>query len=48
VVGDGLRFFPEHGQTHNLELVESQATPAGVMLQTFRPAGRAIFGNAGE
>ena len=47
VVGDGLRLFPEHGQTHNLELVESRSTPTGVMLQTFRPAGRATFGTAG-
>jgi hypothetical protein len=48
VVGDGLRLFPEHGQTHNLELVESVSTASGVMLQTYRPAGRATFGNAGE
>ena len=26
VVGDGLRLFPEHGQTHDLELVESRTT----------------------
>ena len=25
IVGDGLRLFPEHGQTHNLELVESRS-----------------------
>ena len=48
VVGDGLRLFPEHGQTHNLELVETRSTASGVMLQTYRPAGRATFGNAGE
>ena len=48
IVGDGLRLFPEQGQTHRLELVESKATPSGVMLQTFRPAGRATFGTAGE
>ena len=47
VVGDGLRLFPERGQTHNLELVESQSTPTGVMIQTYRPAGRATFGPAG-
>jgi dihydrofolate reductase len=47
VVGDGLRLFPEHGQTHNLELVESRSTPSGVMIQTYRPAGRATFGTAG-
>jgi dihydrofolate reductase len=48
IVGDGLRLFPEHGQTHNLELVESRSTASGVMLQTYQPAGRATFGNAGE
>jgi dihydrofolate reductase len=47
VVGDGLRLFPEQGQTHHLELVESSSTPSGVMLLTYRPAGRATFGPAG-
>ena len=47
IVGDGLRLFPEHGPTHNLELVESRSIPSGVLLQTYRPAGRATFGNAG-
>ena len=48
VVGEGSRLFPEHGQTHNLELVETKSTASGVMIQTYRPAGRATFGNAGE
>jgi dihydrofolate reductase len=47
VVGEGLRLFPEHGQTHALTLVESRSTPSGVTLQTYRPAGRATFGLAG-
>ena len=47
VVGEGLRLFPERGQTHNLTLVESRTTPSGVTLQTYRPAGRATFGVAG-
>ncbi len=47
VVGDGLRLFPEQGQTHDLALVESRSTPSGVTIQTYRPAGRATFGNAG-
>jgi dihydrofolate reductase len=47
VVGDGLRLFPERGQTHSLELVESRVTPSGVTLQTYRPAGRATFADAG-
>jgi dihydrofolate reductase len=46
VVGDGLRLFPERGPTHNLELVESWSTPRGVMVQTYRPKGRATFGRA--
>jgi dihydrofolate reductase len=45
VVGDGLRLFPERG--HNLELVGSRSTASGVVLQTYRPAGRATFGTAG-
>jgi dihydrofolate reductase len=48
VLGDGLRLFPEHGQTHRLELITSETTPNGVMLQTYRPAGRATFGDVGE
>ncbi|HYN68645.1 MAG TPA: dihydrofolate reductase family protein [Candidatus Eisenbacteria bacterium] len=47
VVGDGLRLFPERGQSHNLELVESRTTPSGVTIQTYRLAGRATFGTAG-
>jgi len=48
VLGDGLRLFPEHGQTHRLEPVDSTTTPSGVMIQTYRPAGRATFGVVGE
>jgi dihydrofolate reductase len=48
VVGDGLRLFPEHGQTHDLSLVESRSLPHGVTLLTYRPAGRLTFGNAGD
>ena len=47
IVGDGLRLFPERGPTHDLELVESRSTSSGVMIQTYRPNGRATFGNAG-
>jgi dihydrofolate reductase len=46
VVGDGLRLFPERGQTHDLTLVESRSTPSGVTIQTYRPVGRATFGTA--
>ena len=44
VVGSGLRLFPEHGPSHDLVLVDSRATPSGVVIQTLRPAGRATFG----
>jgi dihydrofolate reductase len=48
IVGDGLRLFPEKGPTHHLELIDSAQLPSGVMIQTFRPNGRATFGNVGE
>ena len=48
VLGAGLRLFPEQGQTHRLELLESTTTPTGVMIQRYRPAGRATFGTVGE
>ena len=47
VLGEGLRLFPEHGKSHNLALIESRTVPSGVTLQTYRPAGRATFGDAG-
>jgi dihydrofolate reductase len=41
VVGDGLRLFPEQGQTHDLTLVESRSTPSGVTSRPIdRPAAR--------
>ncbi|HLO34727.1 MAG TPA: hypothetical protein VK194_01530 [Candidatus Deferrimicrobium sp.] len=48
IVGDGLRLFPERGQTHNLELLDSWSTSTGVMIQTYRPKGRASLGRADE
>jgi dihydrofolate reductase len=48
IVGDGLRLFPERGQTHALKVVESRLTPSGVTFQTYRPTGRATFRNVGE
>jgi dihydrofolate reductase len=40
VVGQGTRLFPEIGRDRALELVESRATPSGVTIQVYRPAGR--------
>ena len=48
IVGDGMRLFPERGQTHDMKLIESRPTSTGVMIQTYRPAGRATFGSADE
>ncbi len=48
VVGDGLRLFPAKGPTHDLTLVESQSMPTGVTIQTYKPAGRATFGNIAD
>jgi dihydrofolate reductase len=48
VVGDGMRLFAEHGQTHRLRLIDSMTTASGVTIQTFRPDGRATFGRADE
>ena len=47
VVGDGRRLFPERGKSHDMTLLESRATPSGVMLLTYRPTGRVTFKNAG-
>jgi dihydrofolate reductase len=47
VVGDGHRLFPDRGPTHGLTLLASRSTPSGVTIQTYRPAGRAAFGDVG-
>jgi dihydrofolate reductase len=43
ILGDGLRLFAEHGPTHDLELLGSLTTSTGVVVQTYRPRGRAAF-----
>jgi len=40
VVGQGTRLFPDTGPDTALELIESQTTPGGVIIQVYRPAGR--------
>jgi dihydrofolate reductase len=40
VVGQGTRLFPETGPDAALDLVDSKATPGGVTIQVYRPAGR--------
>ena len=40
VVGQGTRLFPETGPDAAFELLESQATRGGVVIQVYRPTGR--------
>jgi dihydrofolate reductase len=40
VIGQGTRLFPDTGPDRALELIESQTTPGGVIIQVYRPAGR--------
>jgi dihydrofolate reductase len=40
VVGQGTRLFPDTGPDTALDLVDSRATPGGVLIQVYRPAGR--------
>ncbi|MPZ67811.1 MAG: dihydrofolate reductase [Pseudonocardiaceae bacterium] len=46
VVGQGTRLFPDTGPDTALELVESRATPSGVMIQVYRPTGRPQYGTS--
>ena len=46
VVGQGTRLFPDTGRDAALELVDSRATPSGVTIQVYRPAGRPQSGTA--
>jgi dihydrofolate reductase len=46
IVGKGKRLFPEEGLDTRLELVSSKTTPSGVQISTYRPAGRATYGEA--
>jgi len=40
IVGEGRRFFPEHGPDYALELLSHRVFATGVVAQTFRVAGR--------
>ncbi len=40
IVGQGTRLFPDAGPDIALDLVDSRATPKGVTIQVYRPAGR--------
>ena len=40
IVGQGTRLFPDTGPDTALELVNSQSSPSGVVIQVYRPTGR--------
>jgi dihydrofolate reductase len=40
VVGEGTRLFPDTGSDIAVDLIASRATPKGVSIQVYRPAGR--------
>jgi dihydrofolate reductase len=46
VIGQGTRLFPATGPDTALELVESRATPNGLTIQVYRPAGRPRYATA--
>jgi dihydrofolate reductase len=46
VVGQGTRLFPDTGPDMALDLVDSRATPKGVTIQVYRPAGRPQYATA--
>ncbi|WP_217617404.1 dihydrofolate reductase family protein, partial [Cellulomonas sp. GbtcB1] len=46
VVGQGTRLFPQDGPDLRLTLVASRATPGGVTVQTYEPAGPPAYAGA--
>jgi dihydrofolate reductase len=46
VIGQGTRLFPATGPDTALELLASRATPSGLILQVYRPAGRPQYATA--
>jgi dihydrofolate reductase len=46
IVGQGTRLFPDTGPDRAFELIESQTTPSGVIIQVYRPAGRPEYATA--
>ncbi|MEV8532616.1 dihydrofolate reductase family protein [Streptomyces sp. NPDC051211] len=47
-LGAGRRLFPTGGLPTAFELTYSGKTPAGVAIHTYRPTGRAAFGQIGD
>ena len=46
VIGQGTRLFPDTGPDTALELLESQVTSGGVIIQVYRPSGRPKYESA--
>src|SRR5262249_37161132 len=46
IVGQGTGLFPGSGPDIALDLVDSRATPSGVTIQVYRPAGRPRYATA--
>jgi hypothetical protein len=46
ILGQGTRLFPDTGPDTALDLVDSRATPSGVIIQVYRPAGRPQYATA--
>jgi dihydrofolate reductase len=46
IIGQGTRLFPGNGPDAALDLADSRATPGGVMIQVYRPAGRPRYATA--
>ena len=46
VIGQGTRLFPDTGPDIALDLVDSQSTPKGIMIQVYRPTGRPEYATA--
>jgi dihydrofolate reductase len=46
VVGQGMRLFPDTGPDRALELIDSQSTPGGLIIQVYRPTGRPEYATA--
>jgi dihydrofolate reductase len=46
VVGQGTRLFSDIGPDIALDLVDSRATPKGITIQVYRPAGRPRYSTA--
>src|SRR5205814_2010878 len=48
VIGQGARLFPDTGRDTALALVDSRATPSGVTIQVYRPAGHPQYANPAD